>query len=213
MCGRMTLHDEQAILELLETHFEIQNVSFFDLPRYNIAPKQKLWTLIFDGKNYRVGQITWGMMVQSKDKSFFNINAKKESLETFYFFKNLYQHKRCLMILDGYYEWQDQGDYKQPFYIHDQHQKTMLVAGLYSKDSEGFHATIMTQTPTDDIKHIHHRMPVILTPNEAIQYLKQGTLPETSTQALNYYEVTTKVNQVKTDDPSLIEAYDPFISS
>ena len=54
-------------------------------------------------------------------------------------------------------------------------------------------------------------MPVILTPEDAIQYLKQGVLPKSSIQELSYYEVTTKVNQVKTDDPSLIEAYDPFI--
>jgi putative SOS response-associated peptidase YedK len=211
MCGRMTLHDEAKLLELLETHFDIENASFHDLPRYNMAPKQKLWTIIYDGHKYRVGQISWGMMVQSKDKSFFNMNAKKESLETFYFFKNLYQNKRCLIILDGYYEWQDQGDYKQPFYLHDKHKQTMLVASLYNKDSEGFHATLMTQEPLDTIKHIHHRMPVILTPEDAIQYLKQGVLPKSSIQELSYYEVTTKVNQVKTDDPSLIEAYDPFI--
>lgn len=210
MCGRMTLHDEKALLELLETHFQLENLSFHDLPRYNIAPKQKLWTIIFDGQNYRVGQISWGMMVPSKDQSFFNINAKKESLETFYFFKNLYQSKRCLILLDGYYEWQDQGDYKQPFYIHDKHKQIMLVAGLYHKDSEGFHATLMTQEPIDSIKHIHQRMPVILTPREAIHYLKQGILPKTSNQELIYYEVTTKVNHVKTDDSSLIEAFDPF---
>lgn len=211
MCGRMTLHDEQAILELLETHFEIEHASFHDLPRYNIAPKQKLWTIIFDGQKYRVGQISWGMMVQTKDKSYFNINAKKESLETFYFFKNLYQNKRCLIILDGYYEWQDQGDYKQPFYLYDTNKKTMLVAGLYNKDTDGFHVTLMTQETMDKIKHIHQRMPVILTPEDAIRYLKQGSLPKTSSFDLSYYEVTTKVNQVKTDDPSLIEAYDPFI--
>jgi putative SOS response-associated peptidase YedK len=212
MCGRMTLHDEQALLELLETHFQLENLSFHDLPRYNIAPKQKLWTIIFDGQHYRVGQISWGMMIPSKDQSFFNINAKKESLETYYFFKNLYQSTRCLIVLDGYYEWQDQGDYKQPFYLYDQNKQTMLVAGLYNKDNEGFHVTLMTQVPIDQIKHIHHRMPVILTPNDAIQYLKQGVLPKTSSVELSYYEVTTKVNQVKTDDPSLIEAYDPFIN-
>ena len=213
MCGQMTLHDEPSLLELLETHFAIEEATFHDLPRYNIAPKQPIWTIIDDGTKYRVGQIPWGMMVQTKEKSFFNLNAKKESLETFYFFKNLYQTKRCLIVLDGYYEWQDQGDYKQPFYIHQKDYETMLVAGLYHKDDEGFHVTLMTQEPIDAIKHIHHRMPVILTPMDAINYLKQCILPKTSTQELNYYEVTTKVNQVKTEDASLIEPYDPFINS
>jgi len=94
MCGRMTLHDEEKLLELLESHFQIEDVLFHDLPRYNIAPKQKLWTIIYDGTKFRVGQISWGMMIQTKDKTFFNINAKKESLQTFYLFKKLYEQKK-----------------------------------------------------------------------------------------------------------------------
>ncbi len=211
MCGRMTLHDEQAVLDLLEKHFEIEDISFHDLPRYNIAPKQMLWTIIYDGQRFRVGQISWGMMIASKDKSYFNINAKKESLETFRFFKDLYQHKRCLILLDGYYEWQDQGDFKQPFYVFDRLKKTMLGAALFNKDENGFHTTLITQEPIEALKHIHHRMPLLLTPHEGIQYLKEGVLPKTSEKLeISYHEVSTKVNQVKLDDATLIDAFDPF---
>ena len=150
------------------------------------------------------------MMIQTKDKTFFNINAKKESLQTFYFFKKLYEQKRCLILMDGYYEWQDQGDYKQPFYIYDQNNAPMLVAGLYDKDQDGFHVTLMTQVPVDDIQHIHHRMPVMLSPSDAIQYLKHGQLEKNTLIDLSYHEVSTKVNQVKMDDPSLIERFDMF---
>lgn len=210
MCGRMTLHDEEKLLELLESHFQIEDVVFHDLPRYNIAPKQKLWTIIYDGTKFRVGQISWGMMIQTKNKTFFNINAKKESLETYYFFKNLYKNKRCLILMDGYYEWQDQGDYKQPFYIYDKNKVPMLVAGLYHKDQDGFHATVLTQTPEDSIQHIHHRMPLILPPNDARQYLKNGIISHNDPYTLTYHEVTSKVNQTKVDDASLIESYDAF---
>jgi putative SOS response-associated peptidase YedK len=211
MCGRMTLHDEEKLLELLESHFQIENVVFHDLPRYNIAPKQKLWTIIYDGTKFRVGQISWGMMIQTKDKTFFNINAKKESLQTFYFFKELYKHKRCLILMDGYYEWQDQGEYKQPFYIHSKDKHPMLVAGLYDKDSEGFHVTLMTQTPIDDIQHIHHRMPAMLSPKDAIQYLKHGQLEKNTLIDLSYHEVSMKVNQVKIDDASLIKKSENYL--
>ncbi|MGB0535705.1 MAG: SOS response-associated peptidase [Acholeplasmataceae bacterium] len=206
----MTLHDEEKLLELLESHFQIEDVFFHDLPRYNIAPKQKLWTIIYEGTKFRVGQISWGMMVQTKNKTFFNINAKKESLETYYFFKTLYKNKRCLILMDGYYEWQDQGDYKQPFYIYDKNKVPMLVAGLYDKDQDGFHVTLMTQKPLDDIQHIHHRMPVMLSSSDAIKYLKDGTLDIDTHIELTYHEVTSKVNQTKVDDASLIESYDAF---
>jgi len=210
MCGRMTLHDEEKLLELLESHFQIDSILFHDLPRYNVAPKQKLWTIIYDGTKFRVGQIPWGMMIQTKNKAFFNMNAKKESLQTFYFFKELYKNKRCLILMDGYYEWQDQGEYKQPFYIYDKNNAPMLVAGLYDKDQDGFHVTLMTQAPIDDIKHIHHRMPVMLSPSDAIQYLKDGTFDKDPHIDLSYHEVSTKVNHVKQDDPSLIEKVDMF---
>ena len=210
MCGRMTLHDEEKLLELLESHFQIEDVLFHDLPRYNIAPKQKLWTIIFDGTKFRIGQIPWGMMIKTKNKTFFNINAKKESLETYYFFKALYKNKRCLILMDGYYEWQDQGDYKQPFYLYDKNNVPMLVAGLYHKDQNGFHVTLITQAPLNDIKHIHHRMPVMLSPSDAIKYLKDGTIDIDTHIELTYHEVTSKVNQTKVDDASLIESYDAF---
>ena len=210
MCGRMTLHDEEKLLELLESHFQIEDVLFHDLPRYNIVPKQKLWTIIYDGTKFRIGQIPWGMMIKTKNKTFFNINAKKESIETYYFFKTLYKNKRCLILMDGYYEWQDQGDYKQPFYIYDKNKVPMLVAGLYDKDQDGFHVTLMTQKPLDDIQHIHHRMPVMLSSSDAIKYLKDGTLDIDTHIELTYHEVTSKVNQTKVDDASLIESYDAF---
>ena len=210
MCGRMTLHDEEKLSELLESHFQIEDVLFHDLPRYNIAPKQKLWTIIYDGTKFRIGQIPWGMMIKTKNKTFFNINAKKESLETYYFFKALCKNKRCLILMDGYYEWQDQGDYKQPFYIYDKNKVPMLVAGLYDKDQDGFHVTLMTQKPLDDIQHIHHRMPVMLSSSDAIKYLKDGTLDIDTHIELTYHEVTSKVNQTKVDDASLIESYDAF---
>lgn len=213
MCGRVALHDVDAMRDFLRTHYDIHADTFPDLPKYNIGPKQRLWSIIYDKTNFRIGQIPWGMMIEGKDKSFFNINAKRESLNTFHTFKKMYESSRALIIMNGYYEWQDQGDYKQPFYIHESNNQLMLVAAMWKKEKEGYGLTLMTQPPTDDLSSIHHRMPVLLTYEEGIEYLKFGTLPKTSTVNISYHQVSQEVNSVKHDDPRLILNIDAFYES
>ena len=210
MCGRVTLHDVDQMRDFLRNHYQIEHEVFPDLPRFNIAPKQNVWSIIFDGKSYRVGQIPWGLMIQTKDKAYFNINAKKESLKTYHYFKSLHQKKRALIIVNGYYEWQDQGDYKQPFYIHHEHDELMVIAALWDKSPEGFGLTVMTQPPVDTLSSIHHRMPVILTPKQSIHYLIQGDLPNGCEIPISYHEVSHQVNSTKIDDASLINSFDAY---
>lgn len=210
MCGRVTLHDVDQMRDFLNQHYNIETDVFPDLPRYNIAPKQQVWSLIFDGLAFRVGQIPWGLIVETKNKRFFNINAKRESLKTFYYFKQLYARKRALIMINGYYEWQDQGDFKQPFYIHHKHDALMLIAGLWDKTENGFGLTLMTQQPLESLSSIHHRMPVILNAKQSIAYLKHGHLPETCNTPLIYHEVSHKVNAPSFDDASLIQNFDAF---
>ena len=204
MCGRVTLHDVDQMRDFLSQFFSIEHHEFQGIPSYNIAPKQRVWSIIYHANTFRVGQMSWGMMIQSRDSTFFNINAKRESLQTFYTFKKLYQQKRALMIINGYYEWQDQGDYKQPFYITSKHQHMMVVAALWNKQKEGFGLTLMTQPPNEFLGHIHHRMPVLLSAEEGIQYLKDGTLPNQVSMDVTYHPVSHEVNQTKKDHEGLI---------
>lgn len=213
MCGRVTLHDVDQMRAFLSQHFSIEHHEFLGLPSYNIAPKQRVWSIIYHEDTFRVGQMPWGMMIQSRDKTFFNINAKRESLHTFSTFKRLYQHKRALLIINGYYEWQDQGDFKQPYYITDVNHQMMLVAALWDKQQDGFGLTLMTQPPYESLASIHHRMPVLLSVDEGIEYLKFGTLPKQTTFDVTYHPVSHEVNQVKKDHEGLIANVDQMYES
>jgi putative SOS response-associated peptidase YedK len=211
MCGRMTLHDIEQMKTYLEMHFDIHEVDLSDLPRYNIAPKQKLWTLIYDGTKFRLGQLQWGIQLNSKNQSYFNINARIESVLKYPQYKPLLNHKRALVLLDGYYEWQDQGDFKQPFYIHEPSHKIMVIPALYQKEANGYGVTLITKEASDDIKHIHERMPYLLNPYEAIEYLKKGTFPKEHHLSLHYYEVSHNINFVKLDSPQLLAPLQTWI--
>jgi len=211
MCGRMTMYDIDGIQSFIERYYQTDTHHLDLIPSYNIAPKQKVLSILYDGNMFRVGYITWGMMIKTKDKAFFNINAKKESLQTYPYFKMLHQQKRMLIVLNGYYEWQDQGDYKIPYYIYPKDEKPVVIAALYDKVDGQFGVTLMTQEPTPDIKHIHHRMPTILTPQESILYLKEGTLKTNIETELTYHQVSHQVNLTKVNHYDLIKPIDAFI--
>ena len=211
MCGRMTMFDIDAIQSFLERYYQTDTHHLEIKPHYNIAPKQNVLSIVYDGETFRVGYISWGMMIQTKDKAFFNINAKKESLQTYSYFKSLYQHKRILVILNGYYEWQDQGDHKIPYYIYPEDEKPLVIAALYDKVGGQFGVTLMTQTPNDTLKNIHHRMPVILSPEESILYLTKGHIPSETKEILQYHHVSHQVNLTKVDHYDLIKPMDAFI--
>jgi putative SOS response-associated peptidase YedK len=92
--------------------------------------------------------------------------------------KSSLARKRCIIPIDGFYEWQDQGKghRKQPFYITSRDFSPLALAGLWATwrdpaagkdgddDDELWTCTILTTSPNKLMASIHHRMPVILPP-------------------------------------------------
>ena len=209
MCGRMTLHDIDFTRTYIQKHFQLDIDNLSLKKRYNITPKSEVLSLLYDGLNFRAGLMRWGMMIKGREKAFFNINAKRESLKTYPYFKSLYQKKRMVIVFNGYFEWQDQGEYKTPYYIYDPLESVLFVAALFDKVGDTFGVTLMTELASEDLKNIHNRMPVILNKEEAILYLKKGTIPNTK-KDLTYHQVSHEVNLKSSDHYKLIEPYDAF---
>jgi putative SOS response-associated peptidase YedK len=210
MCGRMTLYDLDHVKTWIYKTFNIDMEDLDIKENYNITPKTDLVSIIYDGKSFRAGIISWGLMIQSKEKSFLNINARRETIKTYPYFKNLSQNKRILIVLKGYYEWQDQGDYKTPYYLFQRDETVMFAAGVYDKIDGQFGVSILTEAASIDLKHIHDRMPTLLTKEEAILYLKEGVLPLPSVKTLKYHQVSHEVNLKSSNHYKLIEPYDAF---
>ena len=90
----------------------------------------------FNLKNNNVLEIIkWGS--KNKDNKLL-INARSENVQVFSTFKAC---KRCVVIIDGYYEWQYLSEGKEhetpkPFYIRYKEKTPMLLAGLYNINTE-----------------------------------------------------------------------------
>jgi putative SOS response-associated peptidase YedK len=161
MCGRYTITvtvDELMALYLAET-----TGGPFHTPRYNVAPMQKIPTIINDGQQNKIGEMRWGLVpVWAKDDKIGSkmINARAESVSEKPAFRTLLTRKRCLIPADGFYEWQKVGGDKQPFRIVLKDRGVFSFAGLYdtwtSPEGEKLSTcTIITTEPNDlmaDIK-------------------------------------------------------------
>ena len=235
MCGRFTLASDAEALNQTFFDFAIpMNLS----PRYNISPTQDV-AVIANTEAHPVegGQVEffhWGLIPSwAKDPGIGNkmINARSETLAEKPSFRNAYKRKRCLILADGYYEWQKiPGDrLKQPVYIRLKSQKPFALAGLWETwQTEGMNeplrsCTIITCPPNAMLAEIHHRMPVILPQDAYAAWLTLNERPSDALQPLlnpypdeemEAYPVSRFVNRPMNDSSQCIapfEANEPLL--
>jgi len=154
------------------------------------------------------------------------INARAETVAEKPAFRRAFAKRRCLLPADGYYEWQQQdGAAKQPVYISRADGRPLAFAGLYElwrdpavaredPDAWLWTATIITTSAPDELGMIHDRMPMIIDPARWADWLDPVTsdvadlralLVPAAVSGLQTYPVSTQVNSVRNNGPSLIE--------
>ncbi len=219
MCGRKTLtKGKRKILEELSIDEWEEGFEWF--PHFNIAPTHTTPVLIRDSLN-RVVPMRWGLIPHwAKDMKIGAkmINARAETLTEKPSFRSLVDRRRCIVISDGYYEWQRVGDQKIPFHIHSPGFSIMPMAGLWDSwtSPEGQIIktyTVITTTPAKSIAHLHFRMPVILPRDKIDPWLDSGKTPKQKAVEflqpyqgeLEYYRVSMSVNSPSFNFPTCID--------
>jgi putative SOS response-associated peptidase YedK len=151
------------------------------------------------------------------------INARAETVAEKPSFKNAFKKRRCLIIADGFYEWQGPKGQKQPLFITLPDKKPFAFAGLWEtwrkKNLQSLYrsCTIITTEACAAMRDIHHRMPVILRPdvyefwlnpeNQDVTALK-NTLETAHLTDLVSYPVSKQVNSTRYNDISCIDPVD-----
>lgn len=216
MCGRFRLGKGR---EALKKHFGAHNDVDWD-PRYNVAPGQDIVTLRQDRSEPKrhLSLMRWGLIpnwAKDANAGYKMINARCETAADAPAFRDALLSRRCLIPADGFYEWKKQGKAKQPycFTLHDD--SIFAFAGLWDrwKSPEGNWietCSILTTTPNDLVRDIHDRMPVILPPDNYDLWLDPGFTRRDSiaelllplpASAMKKFAVSTRVNDVKNEDP------------
>lgn len=221
MCGRFTLTLDPAQLQDL---FDFTGLPPTPVPpRYNIAPTQPVAAVALNPNGQRhLTFYVWGLIPSwAKDPSIGSrmINARAETISEKPAFRAAIKRRRCLILADGFYEWQGAGKTKTPMYITLKDRAAFGMAGLWEhwQDASGNEinsCTVITTTPNDLMKPIHDRMPAIIAPRDYDRWLAPGELPEIDRHHLlspyppsqmQAVAVSKKVNSPKFDSVECIE--------
>jgi putative SOS response-associated peptidase YedK len=228
MCGRFIVsYSLEELKGFLSETFDIFDFENEYEPRYNVAPGQQVLSVISDGEKYRVGTFKWGLVPSfSKDEKvgYKMINARSETVTEKYSFKESFKNKRCVILSDGFYEWDKVGGSKGPYLFTKKDDKMFGYAGLWSRfiqeDGTPLHTcTILTTKANPLLSDIHDRMPIMMNDNEMKLWLDPkvkdeelliSLLKEYDENDMKRHQVSKRVNKVINDDPTLINEVESF---
>ena len=216
MCGRFAFYSPSEAAAALFGVTDAVEIK----PRYNIAPTQDIAAIREDSNKLReLVMLRWGLVpFWAKDPSIGNrmINARAETVAEKPSFRAAFRHRRCVVLADGFYEWQKHGDSKTPYFISLASGEPFALAGLWENwnDKERGEslqtATLITTTANDFMQPLHHRMPVVLQPDAADEWLAGSPdLLEHATERtprLQAWPVDRRVNNARNQGEELIDA-------
>ena len=209
MCGRYTIAKDQEALsgyfgaEFSETH----------RPIYNASPGQGL-PVILDVEPNKIQSAFWGITtdLQGRPRRML-INARSETVDRMPTFRDAFRQRRCLVIADGFYEWQATGLGKQPYRIVLNANEPFAFAGIW-QECQGKPAYVILTTEANTVtRPIHDRMPVILERDKRVPWLDRDRpisdalklLAPHSECAMRAYPVSTAVNNSSNQGQELID--------
>jgi putative SOS response-associated peptidase YedK len=227
MCGRVVQSSEPLRLAIVEG-LDIGDSRLSVAARYNAAPSQELLVI---RQNHNTGErsldlIKWGLIpywCTEPNGARKPINAKAESVSKLPTFRDAYALRRCIVPVDGFFEWRAiKGRAKQPYAIAMKDGSPFGVAGIWENwrnpNTGEWERTfaIITVPSNALVGQIHDRMPAILEPASYDRWL--GLEPDPSDVLITYpsepmmmWPISTRTNKPENDDPSLLDRTgDPF---
>jgi len=217
MCGRYTLRKPMTVLL---TQFAAELAAGREWgPRYNIPPTASVPAIrAVDGKR-QLSLFHWGLIPSwAKDKNiaYSTINARADTAATKPAFRAAFKSRRCLVLADGYYEWQTVGKAKLPWLYEIDGGKPFAFAGLWEAwrppgaEQSLESCTILTTDPSELAAQHHDRMPVMLDQEDYDAWLSGEQIPLVPFPAerMTARRVSTFVNSVKNQGPECVSPLD-----
>lgn len=193
-----------------------------ETPNYNICPTTQIHTVTSDEGQRRLRPMRWGFIPHWYKKPSGGpllINARSETIAEKPAFKAACRARRCLVPASGFYEWKRvEGETPKPWWVTRADGEIMVFAAIWQDWSAGDESlttcAIVTTAANDAMAPIHHRLPVILTPDQWALWLGEdgkgaATLMKSAPEdALSFTRVRTAVNSNRASGPELIEPWE-----
>jgi len=192
------------------------------VPRYNIAPSQPVLTVVSTAHPY---ELTWGLIPSWSKEPKAIINARAETLDDRASFKDSFEHRRCLILADGFYEWRRIGKARQAFYFQMKDEHAFAFAGIWdrwkNRDVKIKSCAIVTTDANELLEPVHDRMPVILREESYEKWLDpkvsatelKKLLEPYSSEEMKSHPVSSQVNFAEAEGRELIERVDAEVGT
>jgi len=220
MCGRFVQVEKP---EFYAEHFGAEFVRTETLRQsYNVAPTSQVYAIADHDGERTLTSFRWGLIPSwAKERKIGakTFNARSETAAEKPMFRSSFTKRRCLIPVDGFYEWERRAKGKLPHYIFSADKKPLPAAGLWSiwndpeTDERVLSCTILTGTPNGLLDKIHDRMPVIMPEDNWDAWLDPAHTDKESIKALMgvypaelmaEYPVSTLVNKVQNNTADLL---------
>jgi putative SOS response-associated peptidase YedK len=220
MCGRFS--QQRPASELAEI-FAAEPLTDDPGPRFNVAPTDEALVVVQRGDRRAITAYRWGLIPHWAEAAKVGsrmFNARAESLTSSPAFRDAFRRKRCLVPVDGFYEWHREGTRRQPFAIARDDGRPLALAGLWSgwRDPAADRVvrtfTIITTRPNDQLSGLHDRMPDVVPDDAWSRWLDpghhdpaelNGLFEPNDEVELRIWPVSPLVNNVRNDGPELVE--------
>jgi putative SOS response-associated peptidase YedK len=222
MCGRIVQANGPVRYRLVEG-LDVPDNRLSNIPRrYNGAPSQELLVIRQNHKSgdYSLDLLKWGFVAnhcREPKPKIKPINAKAETVAGSPLFAASYARRRCIVPVDGYFEWMATKDGKQPYAIAMKDGAPFALAGIWDnwKDpasGEWVRTFALLTVPANAlVGRIHDRMPLILKADHYTRWLGPETdvrdlLASFPPEPMTMWPVSKRINSARDDDPALLEA-------
>lgn len=225
MCGRFTsLTPPEELAAMFAAELASPGEEF--RANYNVAPSTQILVVARGGNGERrLGRMTWGLVPSwtKERRGSGHINARAETVAEKPSFRSSFRSRRCLVPMDGYYEWRTvaaEGP-KRAVYVTRTDGRPMAVAGLWSTwnvpgaDDVLRTCCVITTAANAALARVHDRMPAVVEPEDWSDWLGESQGDERSAldvlvpareDVLMMIDVGSEVNSVRNNGPHLIVA-------
>lgn len=216
MCGRMAItlpHDAMAQMFSAAK----SNTLPADEPNWNVCPTTTIAAVTSHDNVRHLRPMRWGFIPTWYDKPNGGpllINARAETIAEKLAFREACRQRRCLIAADGFYEWHRDGDTPLPYWVTRTDGAPMVFGGIWQTWGDQATCAIVTTDANADMAPIHHRLPLILPPDDWALWLgEEGhgaakLMTPAKEGVLSLRRVSKAVNSNRATGPELI---DPLI--
>jgi putative SOS response-associated peptidase YedK len=221
MCGRV-IRARGPIEYAIVDGLDVRDSRLSNYPRrWNGSPSQEFLVI---RQNHQSGErsldlLKWGLIPYwCKDPKGGRkpINAKADTVANLPMFREAYSGRRCILPVDGFFEWRAAQGGKQPYAIAMKNRSPFGIAGIWENWKDPASGewlctfAVITVPANALVSQIHDRMPAVLKPESYDRWLgiepdPRDLLISFPAELMSMWSISKRVNTPKNDDGALLE--------